>query len=169
MSEKKTLEDDIFVLDTTAQPGVDRTHEMLIEGRLVPFTFKYATPLKLPFAIAMKFVNIAEFVSTDENGVPTPFKRTPVQPEQLQAGQRFRLADDETVARYDELTIEALLIRAAIMPGGEAIKRNSGKQAIIDFLQETAKARRAANVQNDIDPDSFIPEPEDDDLLSQVA
>lgn len=157
-------EQTIHVVDTTVLPGEKRVHELTVEGRNKAFAFEHNTPLELPFAIAMKFLHITEFIATDEKGEPKPFLRTPTQPEELQAGQRFRLADNETVARYDELTLEALLTRAALLPGGEAVKRNLGKDKIAKFIEEAAKVRRLANVQSDTDPDSFVPEPDLDEM-----
>lgn len=152
----------LHVVDTTARPdfqreGVNgaimtvsgaRRHEQLVDGAVKVFSFEHAVPTKLPFAIAMKFLKTEGFVLTDENGKPIEFERVPDQPNAANSAQ-FKLAGNQVVARYDELSQEALLIRAAQLPGGEVFKKNAKRAEIIDFLIKTRAELEKINSQRD--------------------
>jgi len=139
----------LYVMDTTAVPGRGtRTHEMKVDGLVKPFTFEPGTPLKLPFAIAIKFLRIDAFKRTDEHGDLLPYHRQPKQPHELAAGERFQIEDHQTVAEYNELSNMSLLQRVLELPGGELVDKNS-RQALIDFIIKTTIVRRKANEAKD--------------------
>lgn len=170
--EGKIIEEDtLFVLDTTAtQESGSRTHDMLVDGRAVPVKFDYGVPKELPFGVAMRFLKTPEFQLTDKDGKPRDFQRVPIQPDELGAGERFRLAEDETVAKYNELTVDALVMRAVLLPGGEKMSKRFGKDAIVEFIQTATAERRKANTVNEANPDEFLPEADaSDDNLQEVA
>lgn len=155
----------MYVMDLTALPGhPPREHEMVVDGITRPFKFHAGKPLELPTEIAVKFLkHSTTFKLTDKLGNVQEWRGAPKQPEDLQAGERLRLGPDETVARYAELTDDALFVRVCQMPGGEAVARSSDRAAIITFIMDATAARKKANSVSEADPDSFIPEPEFED------
>jgi hypothetical protein len=154
----------MFILDTTATEG-PRTHEMMVDGIVKPFTFQRATPLPLPSAVALKFLKHEGFLLTDENGQVLPFRRRPRQPDELGAGEKITLADNETIARYDELSSAALLHRAIELPGGEKFAQGENKPdraEMISFITTAAAARKKANAakESDVGEGEYTPEAE---------
>lgn len=150
-----------FVIDTTAQHGSARIHDQLIDGQPQAFTFERGKPLEMPAAIAIKFLRDPAFVRTDAGGKPMPYKRAPKQPEDLGAGERLILAEDETVARYDEMSTSALLQRVVELPHGEKFTKAAEKPAredLIEFIVQSKKERRAASkAAPDVGRDDFVP------------
>lgn len=157
-----------LVLDTTARPDIARTHELIIDGIPRPFTFHYGKPLELEVAIAVKFLKHEGFKRVDADGNVIPFKRAPKQPDELQAGETLHIAVDETIARFDELTNNALQHRCLEMPGGEQFARNPLRQAMIDFIVDRKRTTAKANTAKPerLDLEEFTPEPELDDELA---
>jgi hypothetical protein len=171
----------LHVLDTTAKIGVKpgcgpRTHIMNVEGIDRPFTFTPNEPLKLPLPIAVKFLRIPEFRLTDAEGNLKPYHRAPKQPHEMGAGEKFELADHQTVADYTELSSMALLKRALELPRGELLPDKSNRQALIEFIVKTTRERRKANLEKrqqlravaapadaEIESDEFVPAPEPDE------
>jgi hypothetical protein len=78
----------------------------------------------------------------------------------MKAGERFVLADHQTVANYTELTTTDLLRRALELPGGELVTRD--RETLIDFITKTELERRKANSAKEADrgADEFLPEAE---------
>lgn len=161
------------VIDTTATPKDERvygsgprTHEQIVDGVHMPFTFEYGKPLAMPEKIARKFLKHEAWKLTDEHGTVLPFQRPPKQPHEAQAGEQFKLADNECVARYDELSNEALKARVLEMPGGEKFADAApSRKAVIEFIVQTKLALAKANISKvpDVKKDEFIPEPELDE------
>lgn len=165
---KITAPKDWHVIDTTAQHGVSRTHEQIIDGRIKAFTFEAGKPLGMPQAIAIKFLRDAAFVRTDEKGEAVAYERAPRQPEELGAGEKLTLKDSETIARYDELSTRALLQRVVVLPGGEKFASGAAKPAteeMVAFIVAAKAAHRKANTSkaSDTGRDDFVPEAEDGD------
>ncbi|WOF74139.1 hypothetical protein QMT40_001786 [Parvibaculaceae bacterium PLY_AMNH_Bact1] len=159
-------EETLFVLDTTCKEDVNRTHEMPFEGRTVPITFKYDTPRELPFALAIKFLKTPSFVCTDEEGTPIPFDGIPKQPGELQAGEELQLQPNEVVAKLDELTVDALVLRANVLPDGEKLNKRSGKDNLIAFIVDKTTEQNAANTRSEGGEDEFTPPALDDGLVA---
>jgi hypothetical protein len=134
--EKQEGVETLDVLDTTAtQQYPERTHELRIGDEIKQYTFKTGQKLALPAAIAMRFLKEPSFIVTDQDGKRiTP---PPVEPENPLA-----LGRGETIARFDELSADALMIRCKAEPGGDMFKRNTGRQPMIQFLTERADAKR---------------------------
>jgi hypothetical protein len=150
----------LFVLDSTAIPGKGtREHVMIVDGLEKPFRFEPGIPLQLPVAVAIKFLKHDEFKLCNPKGDLIPYQRRPKQPNELEAGETFKIADDETIAKYGELTNRALFQRALELPGGEAIRDIEDRQGMIDFITRIEKDRREANKakQPDIGKDDFVP------------
>lgn len=179
-----------FVLDTTAVAATGHEQEDRAKGRgprvhqlpvviggqrtVKTFTFEPGKPLKMPIAHAIKFLKNKEFVRTDEDGNELPYNRQPKQPEELGAGERFKLDDNQTIAHYGELTNTALWQRALELPGGEAIDRQN-RQALMSFLVASKVKKREENLEKEAraraearkrnapeadDGDEFLPAPE---------
>lgn len=172
-----TMPATFFVLDMTAIPGKGtRIHEMVVEGRIRTFKFEPTEALELPVAIAIKFLKHKEFRRTDAHGNLLAYRRQPKQPDELGAGEAFKLEDHQSIADYCELTTVALLQRALELPGGEMLPDKTDRQALIDFLIKSKVKRRAANVERtrakaaqtevardrdgDLGDGEFLPEPE---------
>lgn len=152
------------VIDTTAVDG-PRTHEQIVEGRKRLFTFEPGKPLPLEFPIAMKFLRHEAWKAIDDDGKEIAMLRRPKQPEELGAGEKFKLGDDETIARYDELSTHALLQRAVVLPDGEQFAKAETKPerlALIEFIKKVAVAQKRANLsrEKDVGDDGFTPEAE---------
>lgn len=151
-----------YVLDTTATTG-PREHEQVVDGNIQSFTFERGKPHSLAQAVAVKFLKHAGFVRTDAQGKRIEYQRAPKQPEELGAGERLVLGEDETVARYDELANGALLQRALELPGGEQFAKGAEKPsraALITFIvgaKATAR-KQNASLEPDVDRDGYTPE-----------
>lgn len=175
---KNPLLEDVFVLDTTCTPSCSmekggeivrgmREHVMLIDGHERPFLFHYDRPTKMKFAVALKFLKHEAFKLCDENMDIIPWRATPRQPHELREGEKFRLEDDQIVARLDELHIQALRQRICQMPGGEAVV-SGDKPTLIAWLVEQRKAQKTRDVVSDLGPDEFVPpaDLDEDDMMA---
>lgn len=125
MSE--TVKEPVYkVIDTSAtNEAPTRVHDIFYNGKTERITFKAGEPTELPQGLAMKF-NQDGFIVIDENGetYKPPVAKSEVVTKHLN--------DGEVVARLDELTIEALMARAALLPGGEKVKKS--KKELVEFL-----------------------------------
>jgi hypothetical protein len=135
ISPRQTMSDDLFVTDTTATvDSPTRVHEHIVAGKREKFTFGYATPVKLPRAVAMKFAKTESFIVEDADGnrvqpiVTQPF---------INGVKSVDLALDQCIANFSELTDEALLIRCQQSNGGEVITRDNSRSQRIEFLVAT--------------------------------
>jgi hypothetical protein len=126
-----------------------RTHDLLIGGHKQTFVFNPHEPKMLSFAVAVKFLAISGFQHVAADGTPLPYSRRPKQPDELGAGEKFELADHQTVADMGELTNMALLQRVLELPGGEQFRAvdKPDRKAMIDFIKKSAKQRRQANME----------------------
>ena len=152
----------MYVIDTSATPMADtRVHHLrLTGGRIAAFTFKAGEPLRLPFEQAIQFLKNDGFVHVDAQGNEMPFRKAPKRPDDLQPGEVFKLDEAETVARFDELTTNALILRAAMLPESDAIVRTQDRAAIIPFIIGYYRKTREASTQSDLAEDEFIPGPD---------
>lgn len=155
----------LLVLDTTATAEVPkRVHDMTVNGRITPFTFERGKPLAMPPAVAFKFLAHDAFWLVDENGNRQDYRRRPKQPDELQAGEHLELADNETVARYEELSTPALMQRVLELPGSDKFAvGNPVRSEVIRFIVEIKAKARKENTKRDTAPMEFVPEPEFDE------
>ena len=149
--------DKLWVIDTTAieLTGHDaedkakgrgpRAHQIHEKGLLKTYIFHPGKPLLLPLPTAIQFLKIAAFQRTDENGEALPYHRQPKQPEELGAGEAFKLADNHTIADLGELTNAALMQRCLETPGGDTIRRE--RDGMIDFLVKAKIKKREASLE----------------------
>jgi hypothetical protein len=167
----RTHPDKVLIVDTNAhpdQPSADgtktikgsRVHEMMIDGRKRAFVFEHGVPLAVEWPVAIRFLRDEAFRLVDENGEELPFQRTPKQPHELEAGQQFRLGDEETVARYEELHDEALRLRAMQIPGGERFGRSTNRDAMVEFIMSANASRRRENTARPPSDEEFTPDEE---------
>lgn len=147
----------LYVLDTTAtHDSGPRTHEQIVDGAVQPFKFEFGKPVPMPPAIALKFLRHDGFKLTDERGNVREFRRPPRQPNELQAGEKFALGSEETVARYDELSTPALQHRVLEMPGGEQFAQTPVRAEMIKFIVD-AKAKE--NQRRQATPEQMATDP----------
>jgi response regulator RpfG family c-di-GMP phosphodiesterase len=153
----------LFVLDTTAIEG-KRIHEQLVNGHVKQFTFEPYKGTELDAAVAAKFLQHEAFKRVDEAGNEIEYQRPPRQPEQLQAGETLKLAGNETVARFDELTNTSLLKRACALPGGEKFIDTKDRPGLIKFIIDAKAKLAAANkAAPEVSKDEFVPEADYDE------
>jgi hypothetical protein len=151
----------VFVLDTTTTVANDeknpRKHEQFVDGRLRPFYFQHGKPLPMVWAMALRFLKHDGFKLTNENGELLEYQHRPRQPDEYGAGERFKLAEDEVIARYDELSTMALYRRALELPGGEqfenmkGVSANEMRAALVGFIKKMKKQMAEANKSKEPD------------------
>lgn len=175
-AEQKTHEqsklEKMLVLDTSAVPSEnsptgERSHAQIINGITKIFRFLPGVGTPMEPSIAAKFLRHEAFRLVDADGNELPYERVPKQPTDLQAGEKLVLADNETVARYDELTNAALLQRVLPLPGGEKFSADApDRKAVIDFIiaaqQKLAAAKRSR--VRDVGNDEFVPAADFDEV-----
>ncbi|MER8602793.1 hypothetical protein NKH48_03225 [Mesorhizobium sp. M1233] len=162
---KKTDDGMMFVLDMTATPsGGPREHDMLVEGVVRTIKFVPGKPNKMPREIAVKFLKISTaFKLTDANGTVLPWRGVPKQPDELQAGEKLKLAPDETIANFHDLHDQALWLRAVEFPGGEKVAESGDREAMIALIVTALAERKKINSVNEANPDEWTPPADDED------
>lgn len=145
--------DHLWVLDTTAKVGHShekRTHDMTVDGRIVPFPFEPDKRTKVPFPVALKFIRHPEFLAFygPEDGAQEFGRVMDTQHgRRLAAGEVFALGADEVVAKFHELRQDALLARAMQLPGGERFKKNAPARDLADFITNHIRTERMREQQ----------------------
>lgn len=149
--------DQMYVLDTTARPGISRVHELMVKGIERPYTFEYGKPTLLSRTEAVRFLEIDAFKHTDAEGnVLDDYRPVPKQPENVQAGEVFALEDDQTIARFDELLTDTLQHRCIVKHGGDRFAESKDRARMIKFLMD-AKPKRIKPVAR-VDADDYLVE-----------
>lgn len=122
------------VVDTLATRGA-RTHEFIVNGKSKLFTFPdQVTPVEVDMDIALRFLQVDTFAVFDHTGKEIVNKA--VAGDNDEDSQYLQV--DECVAKYTELTHEALLFRAK--QAGGAFNKSSAKDDLISYLiSETKK------------------------------
>ena len=117
-----------------------RKHDLLdADGKIVPFEFKPHQYTAVPLTMATRFlVGNSGFEVLGPDG---QVLRLMAQP-QTGAGPGVVLRPDQVIAALDELTLDALVIRA-VAKGGKFAKA-SGKKAVVEFLVGGAPAAAGA-------------------------
>lgn len=168
----------LAVIDTSATADCPvRVHDMMVNGEWKRIEFNFGKPTVLDYAVAMKF-NLPGFIvrDADENEIAPP----PVTSDAV----AFQLAPDEIVARYDELTNEALVMRCVVKHGGERFVSGEGtRKEMIGFLlgvdmpetiTETVPEADEADEDDegeeiDLDAEVEIVEPEAEETEGEVS
>jgi hypothetical protein len=155
-----------YVLDTTATAlNPVRNHEQVMDGAIKVFTFHHGKPLPMSWPAAIRFLRHEAFKLTDKDGNLREYQHRPKQPDELGAGERFKLGEDEVVARYGELSIKALYARTLELPGGEQFQANAFKSeaeartTMVGFIKKMKKQMAEANKsqERDVGADAFVP------------
>ena len=106
--------DYLLVVDSSVtEINKERTHEIRVEEELVSVTFKYGEETILPFSHGVKFSGLDGFTVESSDGLP--LEMPPVASDNVVA----QLDKGECIAKYTELTISALKMRAVKKDGGE--------------------------------------------------
>ena len=139
----------LYVMDTTATVvHPERIHEIVIDGKVISYTFKAQERTKMPFAHAMKFLKHDWMEVTDENG--RPYKAAPGVELDAAGMPTITLPPDQVIANLNELTKEALRIRVHAEPGGEKFTKRVSIDKLIAFLIES----RGAGTDEEPEPPS---------------
>lgn len=149
----------MYVIDMTATPNSGpREHDMMVDGVVRSIKFVPGKPYKMPREVAVKFLRISTaFKLTDADGNVLAWRGVPKQPDELQAGEKLRLAPDETVANYNDLHDEALWLRAVSLPGGEKVTKDGSREDVIAFIIGAIAERKKLNSVNEANPDEWTP------------
>jgi hypothetical protein len=140
------------VRDLNAKNGI-RYHEPVV-GQVVGLSAKEWT--SVPENIARKFLVDPAFEVLNEDGQPVA--SMPDQAKERGQAGNVRLKNDEVIARLDELNRDALMARAARIPGGEKFNRNTKRETLIDWLKNQDKPARAGDDLADEDVEGMAPE-----------
>lgn len=125
MTEAKMLK----VKDLAARDRA-RTHDLRDgEGNIHPTEFPPKAYKDLSASLALPLVGNPGFEVLGLDGKP-------MKPARHRAAESIMLESDQTIARYSELTIDALVERARILPGGDTLSRKDGKETLINFILE---------------------------------
>ena len=142
------------VIDRAAMMG-PRTHHMPNEPgtRDSQYVFPdWQTAIEVPIHHAMMFAQAPDFEVYDQDGKPLTMRNL----EGVGGTGKLVLRPDETIARLDELSREALIDRAKRLPGGDKISRMKREDMLAALL--------AANK-----PDLRVEEEDADDLVEPDA
>lgn len=121
--------------------GGYRDHDLMVDGIRRTFRFEHGKQLQLERRIAHKFL-LPGFKVFDHTG-----RELANLPEQPSGGvvNLTKLDPNQVVARIDELTVEALYIRAARMPGGDQLREDLGRDALVAWVVDTSAALAKRN------------------------
>lgn len=129
-------EQTLKVFDTSATSEFPvREHDIVFNGVIEKVRFQYGQPTVLPMEKALKFNKDGFIIKGMDD---SPYEK-PVQADNV---TQSRLAPGEVVAKLEELTTEALRIRVALKPNGEALAK-AKKEELVEFLKGAAPAASA--------------------------
>lgn len=116
-----------------------RVHEIIVDGRRKPITFKANEKVELPAEEALKFLVDESFIITTakEGG------QRIVPPPKVEDDGEIRLKPDECIAKFSEIETKGLVLRAKQLPGGDAITLQTPRDQIIAFLMQPRLNRMA--------------------------
>lgn len=119
------------VYDRNCSPAIPRrVHDIYVDGRLTSFTFEINKAVDLDEKIALIFLKDEAFEVID----PATGKRLlPLPKVEKTASGAPILSPLQTVARWDELTDEALYARCQQIAGGQSLEK-SDRLGMVSFL-----------------------------------
>ena len=164
--EQQSAEPLYQVIDTSATVlAPHRQHDQVINGVIKHFDFYYDKQTFLPREIALKFLKEGFIVKSPEGSEVT----MPGKDKELSTD---KLAKDEVIAKLDELSLEALIVRSIMLPGGEKFSKSTSRQDLIQFLMGKKGAKRVASRPAEEEPeDELIDETDgftDEELKSMI-
>jgi len=144
----------LFVLDKNAPPGQTRRHEIVtqvgpggeaiaVKGYDLPRDVGADSPIPgipMPEAHALQFLRDSSFIVMRKNGTRIP----PAMIAKEGGTGGFELPEDETIAKWDELSNEALFRRCKAYADSLDIAESTAKSKKIAFLK--GKIKRTAGV-----------------------
>lgn len=137
------------VTDTSATANnPKRTHEIIINGEIKSVFFEYGKATLVPFEEAAKFQKSEGFIVTNDEG------NVMEKPSDVPPAIMHTMKTNECIARFDEMTREALYMRSVMLPGGEKFKGNAGKDDLVAFL--TAANIAAVTPNNESQSDQTV-------------
>lgn len=144
--KKQPSELRVIDLSATAE-NTERVHDIVVDGQVKQVRFSYGKETVLPYNEGIKFLQSGFLVL--EPGQDNPMVPAPKTDETI----RFRIAEDEVVAKLDELTNSSLKLRVAARPGGEklVIGAEFDREAAISFLKGAQKPKAAVADEDLID------------------
>ena len=101
----------------------------------------------IPLAHALMFLRDPAFVVLDDHGNRMQMEGP------AEARPDIKLAPHQTIANLEELSVVALAVRAAKLPGSRGLNRNAGKKKLIGFIM-------AGGVEDSIETNPLDPETE---------
>ena len=125
-----------------------RQHTITLNGEQTMVDFYFGKDTILPYEAAMKFAALDGFEVIDPEG------RTVSIP---QAVENVIINSDQTIAFYNELTLEALQIRAATKVGGEDFVNSEDRELLIYFIKGIVAVEEIdeGDVTDDFDPNGI--------------
>jgi hypothetical protein len=129
-----------------------REHDVVVRGEIHKVKFEHGKDTALPYEVGVKFMQEGFTVSDESGKLARPAKTDET--------IRSRINRDEVVATYDELTQASLIMRAALLPGGEKFVDGKAKpEEIIAFLKAALPPLAdEENLLEDDDEEEFTPE-----------
>jgi hypothetical protein len=137
-----------------------RVHEIVLNGTIIEVPFTLGVPTILPFEQGIKFMKDGFKVeATDGSSLDLPVIPT----DNVVAS----LAKDECVAKFSELRIGALKLRAAQRHGGEifASCTDQDRKELVSFLSDS-KIGEDETVADTVDGEDDLIDDEDEDETS---
>lgn len=136
------------MLDPTTQRTKPRVHESRL-GR--PWRLTFDEACFMPEEDARVFLKDPAFRVLNADGEEVP---------SLVAAQLSRKLPDKldpemTIAKFDELTTESLLTRAAQRPGGQRFNSTTARRVLVDFLIEGVIRDTKATRSDGVDDESL--------------
>lgn len=153
-----TPSNSLRVIDTAAKTG-PRTHEMPNEPgeRTSTYTFPdWQTAIEVPVHHAMIFAQIPDFECYGIDGKPIKLRKV----DGAAGSGKLVLRADETIARLDELTRDAIIERVKRLPGGDKLARLKVKDMIDALL---AANKPDLRTDGDEDEESLIDDSDEDE------
>ncbi len=154
--EATSNKDFVLVFDKTATPmNPIRRHDVLLDdGTIATYEFKVGKWFKLPRAHGMRFARLKEgFEVKDADGQPIKPLEIPGEKDAKDGGASFHFAPGTCIARYEEMTAAALIVRANLVPGGLHFNAQNKKAELVKFLTENdeKKERERAAAKDSLD------------------
>jgi len=145
-----------------------RTHEAWVtrkrgDGRrekvLTSFAMAPGTPLPVTKEVALQFAKLATFTVRTPSGA----RIKPADPKQSTDG-KVKLGPGQVVADVDELTADALLKRARLLPGGNSLPASPKRSDLVDFVlaggaDEDGFVEDDFEIEDDVEDDAPPPRP----------
>jgi len=117
--------------------AVPRTHAILGDrGQVIRYKLVNDKPHPMPEAHARQFLKDSGFQVLNHRGIVVPA----LEPEQQERIAPSRLSPKYVIAAWSELTDDALLTRAGVRAGFDALPPNPDRTTLIDFLEGQMQA-----------------------------